>query len=140
MFEASERYNRKKNKVVAHHVGEEKEQFRLHTTEEITAETLHVRPGEILVAVRNPHHLEHLQKVLAKTDTRRQDIVVVTVKIVTPAGSGEHGLDVDQLFADDENLVFSRVVGLAEKAGKHVELVTLPSTDPWLATCRRPRS
>jgi len=134
MFEASERYNRRKNKVEAHHVGEEKEQFRLHTTDEVTADSLHVRPGGILVAVRNPHHLEHLAKTLAKTDTRRQDILVLTVKIVTPSGSGEHGLEADQVFADDENLVFSRVVGLAEKAGKHVELLTVPSTDPWLAT------
>jgi hypothetical protein len=30
-------------------------------------------------------------------------------------------------------VVFSRVVGLAEKAGKHVELLTVPGTDPWLA-------
>jgi amino acid transporter len=134
MFELSERYNRRKNKVGEHHVGEEKEQFRLHTTDEVTSDSLHVRPGGILVAVRNPHHLEHLAKTLAKTDTRRQDILVLTVKIVTPSGSGEHGLEADQVFADDENLVFSRVVGLAEKAGKHVELLTVPSTDPWLAT------
>ena len=78
-------------------------------------------------------HLEHLQNTLEKTDTRRQDIVVVTVKIVTQAASGEHGLEADQMFADQENVVFSRVVGLAEKAGKHVELLTVPGTDPWLA-------
>jgi hypothetical protein len=134
MFESSERFNRRRNKVAEHHVGEEKEQFRLHATDEITADSLHLRPGGILVAVRNPHHLEHLRKTLARTDTRRQDIVVVTVKVVTQAGSGEHGLDADQVFADDENLVFSRVVGVAEKAGKHVELLTVPGMDPWLAT------
>jgi amino acid transporter len=133
VFEFSERYNHKKHKLTAHVVGHENEQFRLHSTDEISAEALHLRPGNILVAVRNPHHLEHLQKTLEKTDTRRQDIVVVTVKVVTQAGSGEHGLEADQVFADQENLVFSRVVGLAEKAGKHVELLTVPGTDPWLA-------
>ncbi len=133
VFEFSERYNRKRHKLTAHVMGQENEQFRLHSTDEISAESLHIRPGNILVAVRNPHHLEHLQKTLEKTDTRRQDIVVLTVKVVTQSGSGEHGLEPDQVFADQENLVFSRVVGLAEKAGKHVELLTVPGTDPWLA-------
>jgi amino acid transporter len=131
VFELSERYNHKRNKVQAH--GQASEQFRLHSTDEISAEALHLRPGNILVAVRNPHHLEHLQKTLEKTDTRRQDIVVLTVKVVTQSGSGEHGLEPDQVFADQENLVFSRVVALAEKAGKHVELLTVPGTEPWLA-------
>lgn len=132
VFELSERYNRKRNRVQAHS-GLDHEQFRLHSTDEVTAEALHLRPGNILVAVRNPHHLEHLQKTLEKTDTRRQDIVVVTVKVVTQSGSGEHGLEADQVFADHENLVFSRVVALAEKAGKHVELLTVPGTEAWLA-------
>jgi len=133
VFEFSERYNHKKHKMAAHIAGQENEQFRLHSTDEISAESLHIRPGNILVAVRNPHHLEHLQKTLEKTDTRRQDIVVLTVKVVTQSGSGEHGLEPDQVFADQENLVFSRVVGIAEKAGKHVELLTVPGTEPWLA-------
>ena len=133
VFEFSERYNRKRHKLTAHVMGQENEQFRLHSTDEISPEALHIRPGNILVAVRNPHHLEHLQKILEKTDTRRQDIVIITVKVVTQSGSGEHGLEPDQVFAAQENLVFSRVVGLAEKAGKHVELLTVPGTEPWLA-------
>jgi hypothetical protein len=133
VFEFSERYNRKRHKLAAHIMGQENEQFRLQSTEEISPEALHIRPGNVLVAVRNPTHLEHLKTTLEKTDTRRQDIVVVTVKVVTQAASGEHGLEADQVFADQENVVFSRVVGLAEKAGKHVELLTVPGTDPWLA-------
>ncbi len=133
VFEFSERYNKRRNKGVTHIHGQENEHFRLHTSDEISAETLKVRPGSILVAVRNPHHLEHLQKVIEKTDTRREDIVVLTVKVVTQAGSGEHGLESDQVFADSEQLVFSRVVGLAEKAGKHVELLSVAGTSPWVA-------
>ncbi len=30
-------------------------------------------------------------------------------------------------------LLFSRVVAIAEKAGKHVELLTVPGSDPWTA-------
>jgi len=132
VFEFSERYNKKRHAVVSH-AGHEKEEFRLHASDDLTPESLHVRPGNILVAARNPHHLEHLEKALSKTDTRRQDVVVLTVKMVTQAASGEHGLETDQVFSDSETNLFSRVVALAEKAGKHVELLAVPGADPWTA-------
>jgi amino acid transporter len=132
VFELSERYNKKRHAII-HHAGDEREEFRLHASDDITPESLHVRPGCIIVAARNPHHLEHLEKVLSKTDTRRQDVVVLTIKVVPQAASGEHGLETDQVFADSETNLFSRVVSLAEKAGKHVELLAVPGSDPWTA-------
>jgi amino acid transporter len=127
MFECSEWYNKK------HRSGQEqeREKFRLDTRAELSAQALSVRPGNILVAVRNPYRLHHLARVLAKTDTRKQDIVVISVRQVTQAGSGEHGLEVNQIFSEDETHVFTRVVGLAEKAGKHVELMVAPGADPY---------
>jgi amino acid transporter len=133
MFELSERYNKKRNASLVHSTAHVREEFRLQTVDEVTSQSLRVRAGNVMVAVRNPHHLEHLQKVLSKTDIRRQDIVVMTVKIVTQAGSGEHDIEPDQVFADSENSVFSRVVNLAEKAGKHVELLAVPGINPWVA-------
>jgi hypothetical protein len=133
MFELSERYNKKRNASLVHSTGHLREEFRLQTVDEVTSDSLRVRTGNIMVAVRNPHHLEHLEKVLAKTDIRRQDIVVMTVKIVNQASSGEHDIEPDQVFADSENSVFSRVVTLAEKAGKHVELLAVPGINPWTA-------
>jgi hypothetical protein len=59
--------------------------------------------------------------------------VVLSVRQVTQAGSGEHPLDTDQLFSEAETNVFSHVVTLAEKAGKHVELMVVPGTDPYEA-------
>ena len=85
----------------------------------------------MLVAVRNPHRLQHLQRVLEKTDTRKLDIVVLSVRQVTQAGSGEHPLEAGQIFSDDETSVFTQVVTLAEKAGKHVELMVVPGADPY---------
>ena len=46
------------------------------------------------------------------------------------AGSGEYELKAEQFFSDDIATLFSKVVTLAEKAGKHVELMVAPSTDP----------
>jgi hypothetical protein len=58
---------------------------------------------------------------------------VLAVRNVTQAGSGEHSLEASQLFSSNETELFSKVVFLAEKAGKHVELIVVPGVDPNLA-------
>ncbi len=131
LFEISEKIN--KRKAAAAVVHEQKDElFRLAESDDVSAESLNVRPGNVLVAVRNPNQLDHLQRVLQKTDTRRMDIVVVTVRLIRPA-SGEYELAADQIFGDTEAHIFSKVVTVAEKAGKHVELITVQGTDPWHA-------
>ena len=129
VFELSEQYNRRH--TAAH--SQEMEKFNLNTEEDLTADASRVRPGNVMVAVRNPNRLEHLQRVLEKTDTRRIDVVVLSVRQVTQAGSGEHPLDINQIFSVDETEVFTKVVNLAEKAGKHVELMVVPGANPYAA-------
>ena len=129
VFELSEIYNRKRRTGHA----QEMEKFRLDPHADLSVDSVSARPGNVLVAVRNPNHLQHLGRILEKTDTRRIDIVVVSVHRVTQAASGEHGLDSSQIFSEDETTVFSQVVTLAEKAGKHVELMVVPGSDPYQA-------
>jgi amino acid transporter len=129
IFELSDIANRKRK---ATHE-QDMEKFRLDTRSDLSAQAISVRPGNVLVAVRNPNRLQHLSRILAKTDTRKLDIVVISVRPVTQAASGEHGLDTGQIFAEDETNVFSHVVTLAEKAGKHVELMVVPGPDPYEA-------
>ena len=129
VFEISDVYNRKRQATHA----QEMEKFRLDTRADLAADPLRVRPGNVLVAVRNPHRLQHLQRILQKTDTRKMDIVVLSVRQVTQAASGEHALETNQIFSEDETVVFSRVVTLGEKAGKHVELMVVPGSDPYEA-------
>jgi amino acid transporter len=129
VFELSERYNKRRES--RHSV--ELEKFRIDARPDLSTETVHVRPGNVLVAVRNPNRLQHLERIVRKTDTRKLDIVVLSVRQVSPAGSGEYPLGTDQIFADDESTVFTKVVSLAEKAGKHVELMVVPGTDPYEA-------
>ena len=136
MFEVAEHYNRKREALTAPDE-HKRELFRLAESEDVSTESLSVRPGNVLVAVRNPNQLDHLQKVLQKTDTRRMDIVVVTVRLVQ---QGVADLAKDQIFGDSETEVFSRVVAVAEKAGKHVELVTVQGTDPWQALIQTAQS
>jgi len=122
----------KMNKVEHARQRQNLEQFRLDENEEVSGSQISARPGNVLVACRNPSHLEHLEQVLEKTDTRKVDIVVLSVHRVTAAASGEYGLQADQIFAAAEQNLFTHVVTLAEKAGKHVELLAVAAADPWL--------
>jgi hypothetical protein len=72
----------------------------------------------------------HLQNVLDKTNLRRHDIVVMTVRPVS-TGAGEYELSDQQLFSDYERELLSRVVTMAEKAGKTVDLLVVPGVDPF---------
>ncbi len=125
IFQLSEQYNRRKL------AGQkpEPEKFRLVTQENISQEGLTARPGNVLVPVRNPYQLEHLKRVLGRVDTRKIDVVVLTVKRISRHGSGGYDLEVDQIFTDRVAELFSNVVSLAEKAGKHVELLVVPGRD-----------
>jgi amino acid transporter len=129
VFELSEAYNKRKKAGTSH----ELEKFRLEAAEEVTAEAVRVRPGSVLVAVRNPHQLDHVKSILEKTNTSKIDIVVLTIKRLSAFASGEHELETEQFFSDDIAQLFSNIVTLAEKAGKHVELMVVPSNDPNFA-------
>ena len=58
---------------------------------------------------------------------------------MTQAASGEHALEAGQIFSDDETDVFTHVVTLAEKAGKHVELMVVPGPTLMRRLSRPPR-
>jgi len=106
------------------------EQFNLDHQAHIDGGSLHARPGCILVAVRDYHRMEHLKRVLEKTNLRRYDIVVMTVRTIS-TGAGEYDLADNQIFSDYEKELFSHVVELAEKEGKPVELLVVPAVNPF---------
>jgi amino acid transporter len=126
LFTVSERINARKLKEKKAGL----EEFNLDLRPEITADTVHARPACVLVAVRDYNRMTHLQTVLQKTNVRRHDIVVMTVRPVS-AGAGEYELGQNQLFSDYEQELFSRVVSIAEKEGKTVDLLVVPGVDPF---------
>jgi amino acid transporter len=126
LFMISERINARKK--LEHRSDLEK--FNLDHQSQVSAATLRARPGCVLVAVRDYHRMHHLQKTLEKTNMRRHDIVVMTVRQLS-TGAGEYELRDDQLFAGYEQELFSHVVTLAEKEGKSVELLVVPAVDPF---------
>jgi amino acid transporter len=106
------------------------EEFNLEMRPEINPQAIHARAGCVLVAVRDYSRMTHLQNVLVKTNLRRHDIVVMTVRPVS-AGAAEYELSDQQLFSDYEKELLSRVVSLAEREGKTVELLVVPGVDPF---------
>jgi amino acid transporter len=105
------------------------EQFNLQAQPEVTAASLNARPGCIVVAVRDYTRMEHFRRVLEKTNLRRHDIVVLTVRAVQ--GVGEHDLEGEQIFSSYEKELFSRVVAVAEREGKPVDLLVVPGVNPY---------
>src|SRR5580704_12438041 len=118
------------------------EQFNIAGDRELSGEAMEVRPGNILVAVRDPRNLYYLQKVLAKTDTGKTDIVVMTSRVYhrEHSFSGSEYMDTSEVFKKYEQELFTSVVGVAEKQGKHVSLLVVPTNDVFesiVATAQR---
>ena len=124
-FTLSEWHNRHKRKRAEN----EQEKFRIDESSDLSTEGVHVRPGNILVEVSRPDHLEHLQRVLEELKPEQQDVVVVAVHRLGPMASSEFRPTVEQICTDREVELFTKAVTVAEKAGKHVELLVVPGRD-----------
>ena len=101
------------------------DEFQLLPSEEVDLQHVEARPGNLLVPVRKPHVLTHLTAALHSA--RDRDVVVMTARLV--------GLDVpdDPAFnpraTDDEKLLLSAVVALAERHGRAIRLLIAPGVD-----------
>jgi hypothetical protein len=126
LFLASERINERRRGPMPH---VESDEFRLEAEEEISPPTVGVRPGSTLCLVRDYNTLDHLKRTLDLTHTGKKDLVVLTVRVTKGADTGYEQLAEHSVFASYEQLLFSRVVALAEKAGKKVHLLVVPSSN-----------
>ncbi|MDP9268366.1 MAG: APC family permease [Acidobacteriota bacterium] len=101
------------------------EQFRVYSNPQLSGEVLQVRPGNILVGIRDPRNLEYLRRVIDETDTTRQDVVVMTARLYHREHSfgGGTSYETREIFDHYEQQLFTAVVTVAEKAGKPVSLL-----------------
>ncbi len=118
------------------------EQFNIAADRELSAQAMEVRPGNILVAVRDPRNLYYLRQVLAKTDTTKTDVVVMTSRVQhrEHSFSGSEEMDTSEVFRKYEQELFTSVVAAAEKEGRHVSLLVVPTNDVFesiVATAQR---
>ncbi|HET6845007.1 MAG TPA: amino acid permease [Candidatus Angelobacter sp.] len=129
IFTVSERINKRK---FAHAQAQMKEHFQLMQQEKIEREAIEVRPGNVLVTVRDYNTLNHLKWTLEHFDTADQDIVVVEARL-TGYDSAEYGLAMEQIFSDYEQTLFTKTVSIAESYGKKISLLVVPARDVFSA-------
>jgi amino acid transporter len=128
IFTVSERINLRK---FANAQASMKEHFQLLHRDTIDNQGVGIKPGNILVAVRDYNTLNHLKWVLTHT-APEIDVVVLAARLTGP-GSAEYDLSMDQIFSDYEQTLFTRAVSVAEGFGRHIDLLVVPARDVWSA-------
>jgi hypothetical protein len=131
VFEVSEHVTRKQAKAHA-----ELDQFNIDPGDALTPQTLGVRPGNVLVMVRNYNTLYSLAATLDRVDARKQDVVALHLRFLGRAAGGEYELEPEQLFSTEEQTLFTRALGLAEKKGKTIHLAVAGATEKWEAVLK----
>ena len=127
IFTISERKNLKRQLATAKQM---KEHFQLEQPEEIGRETLDVRPGAVLITMRDAANPFALKWTLSRTNTDDQDIVVLTARMM---GVGGPEYLANQLFSEHEQMLFTKAVSVAESFGKHISLLVVPAGDVFAA-------
>ena len=135
VFEISEVVTRKRAGVHA-----ELDQFNLEAGDDLTPKALGVRPGNVLVMVRNYNTLYSLGSTLDRIDPRKQDVIALHLRFLGRASGGEYELQPEQLFSTEEQILFTRALGLAEKKGKPIHLAVAGATDKWEAVLKAAQS
>ena len=114
--------------------------FNVEPGEALTPAGLGVRPGNVLVMIRNNNTLDNLSAVLNRVHPRERDVVVLHLRLLGRAGSGEHELSADDLFSVNEQQLFTHALALAEKKGKSIHLAVAPATQKWDGILRAAQS
>jgi hypothetical protein len=135
VFEVSEKIT--KRGAVDH---SQLDQFNLEPGDDLTPQGVGVRPGNVLVMVRNYNTLYNLGAVLDRVDPRKQDVVVLHMRFLGRAESGEYELAPEELFSLEEQELFTRALSLAEKKGKTIHLAVAAATEKWDAILRAAQS
>jgi amino acid transporter len=129
IFTISERVNLRRHALTARQM---KDHFQLEHQDTVSRESVAIRPGGIMVTMRDASNPVALKWVLARTRTEDRDVVVISVRMMG-AGGPEYLSAEDQSFSEHEQMLFTKAVSVAESFGKKVSLLVVPAGDVFAA-------
>ncbi|MDE3105556.1 MAG: APC family permease [Acidobacteriota bacterium] len=129
VFTLSERDNKRRHDRTARQM---QEHFQLEHQDSVGREALEIRPGAVVVTMRDAATPFALKWALAHTDTHEQDLVVLAARM-TGVGGSEYLEASEQLFSAHEQMLFTKAVAVAESFGKHISLLVVPAGDVFAA-------
>jgi amino acid transporter len=129
VFSVSERRNLTKHALTARQM---KDYFQLEHQDTISRESAAIRPGGVMVTMRDATNPFALKWTLAHTRTEDQDVVVLSVRMMG-VGGPEYLSAVDQSFSEHEQMIFTKAISVAESFGKKVSLLLVPAGDVFAA-------
>jgi len=110
IFTVSERLNLRRHAITARQM---KDHFQLEHQDTISRESTAIRPGAIMVTMRDAANPLALKWTLSRTDTDEKDIVVISVRMMG-AGGPEYLSAEEQSFSEHEQMIFTKAVSVAE--------------------------
>jgi amino acid transporter len=125
IFTISERKNLRKHALTAK---EMKDHFQLEHQETVDRESVAIRPGGVIVTMRDADNPLALKWTLGRTSTDERDVVVVSFRLMG-AGGPEYLSAEQQSFSEHEQMVFTKAVSVAESFGKKVSLLVVPAAE-----------
>jgi amino acid transporter len=125
IFTVSERSNLRKHALAARQM---KDHFQLEHQDIVSRESTAIRPGGVMVTMRDAANPFALKWTLSHTSTEEQDVVVLNVRMMG-VGGPEYLSAVDQSFSEHEQMIFTKAISVAESFGKKVSLLLIPAGD-----------
>jgi hypothetical protein len=106
------------------------EHFNLDDESLITPEAIESElTDRVMVAVRDPNNLNHLTKIINETDTDKTDVIVMIARVFTD----KINTVTRKELKSDELYLFSEVVNVAEKIGKPVIPIVIPTNNAFFS-------
>jgi hypothetical protein len=129
IFTVSERQNLRKHALTARQM---RDHFQLEHQDNISRESVAIRPGAIMVTMHDAANPVALKWVLSRTKTEDRDVVVLSVRMMG-VGGPEYLSAEQQSFSEHEQMLFTKAVSVAESFGKKVSLLVVPAGDIFAA-------
>jgi amino acid transporter len=136
IFTISERENRRKHAMTARQM---KDHFQLEHQDDISRQSLALRPGGVMVTMRDAANPFALKWTLARHASDETDIVVLSVRIMG-VGGPEFLSPEEQSFSEHEQMLFTKAISVAESFGKTVALLVVPAGDIFAALAQSANS